>query len=261
MSPLPKPRRGSGAFGGTHEARRGHRGVPVERLRVQELAKRGPAGVFGHVAPLSREAMQRAIESQICPWCGKGPFKMLPVHTNKVHGVDKWEFRELAGLTSQQALIADETRQAMREAALRNDPQSTAQRARAGAASKSGRRTQRWTTAGLAKNAATLAAWELDNPEKARQARIKAARSVTPEGRARQADALRELHAAHPERAERFRQRMQEPDIAARRKAAIAAAFALPEHGTVARYKHRCRCEPCREAKRVYRQKLEGRSS
>ncbi len=256
MSPTPKSRRGGGAFGGAHEARRGYRGVPSERLRAQELARRSPAGVFGHVAPLSREAMLSAIESQICPWCGKGPFKMLPVHTSKIHGVDKWEFRELAGLTSQQVLIADETRQAMREAALKNDPQSTAQRARAGAAAKSGRRTQRWTTAGLAKNAATLAAWEMNNPEKARQARINAGRSVTPEGRARQAEATRALHAAHPERAERFRERMQDQEIATRRKAAIAAAFVLPEHGTVARYKHRCRCESCREAKRLYRQKL-----
>ncbi len=255
MSPAPKPRRGSGAFGGTHEARRGHRGVPVERLRAQELAKRSPAGVFGHVAPLSRETLLRAIESQVCPWCGKGPFKMLPVHTNKVHGVDKWEFRELAGLTTKQPLIAEEVRQAMREA---NQANGRAQALKASRAGQTSRRTQRWTSAGRAKNQSTLVEWEAASPDQAQAARRKAGRSVSSEGRARQREAMRVIHATEPERAERFRDRMQQPETASRRKAAIAAAFVLPEHGTVARYKHRCRCEPCREAKRFYRQKLAG---
>jgi transposase len=42
--------------------------------------------------------VKRAIEAQMCPWCGAGPYRALACHTNRAHGVDKVELRTLAGL-------------------------------------------------------------------------------------------------------------------------------------------------------------------
>lgn len=33
-----------------------------------------------------------------CPWCGRGPYRLLAGHTNKSHGIDKYELRDLAGV-------------------------------------------------------------------------------------------------------------------------------------------------------------------
>ncbi|MBK6040828.1 hypothetical protein [Streptomyces sp. MBT55] len=46
----------------------------------------------------TREEIQAGIEAQICPWCGKGPFKILAGHTTRLHGVDRLQLRDLAGL-------------------------------------------------------------------------------------------------------------------------------------------------------------------
>ncbi|GAW54732.1 hypothetical protein PD653_2146 [Nocardioides sp. PD653] len=49
--------------------------------------------------PPSTEAIRRAVEALLCPWCGKGPFKLLARHTNHAHGIDRNELRDRAGLT------------------------------------------------------------------------------------------------------------------------------------------------------------------
>jgi ROS/MUCR transcriptional regulator protein len=48
--------------------------------------------------PPSEEAVRRAVEALMCPWCGKGPFKLLARHTNAAHGIDRNELRDRAGL-------------------------------------------------------------------------------------------------------------------------------------------------------------------
>lgn len=39
-----------------------------------------------------------AIETQVCPLCGRGPFLILARHLNARHDIDRFELRELAGL-------------------------------------------------------------------------------------------------------------------------------------------------------------------
>ncbi len=46
----------------------------------------------------TREQVQAGIEAQVCPWCGRGAFKVLAQHTRISHGVDRFGLRELAGL-------------------------------------------------------------------------------------------------------------------------------------------------------------------
>lgn len=128
------------------------RGVNHDHLRGAELGPRR-AGWSESVVPPSREGIRAAIESQICPWCGKGPFAMLPVHTNKVHAVDKYELRDLAGLTTADPLISADARQKMREHAATLTDDERRQRALRAADSTRGvpyaesRGKRRWTRA------------------------------------------------------------------------------------------------------------------
>ncbi len=41
--------------------------------------------------------IKRYVKAGICPFCGRGAFKVLALHTNAVHGVDRWQLRELGG--------------------------------------------------------------------------------------------------------------------------------------------------------------------
>lgn len=48
-----------------------------------------------HGTPIPVETMQRAIATQVCPWCHRGPFRILLAHLAKF-GVDRYQARDLA---------------------------------------------------------------------------------------------------------------------------------------------------------------------
>lgn len=50
-----------------------------------------------------------AIERQICPFCGSGPFTVVAIHVSKAHGIDRLELRDLLGLTYSRSSICDPT--------------------------------------------------------------------------------------------------------------------------------------------------------
>lgn len=56
------------------------------------------AGTYGSVMRIEPHIVLRAIEAQMCPWCGAGPYKVLASHTSRAHEVSPAELRELAGL-------------------------------------------------------------------------------------------------------------------------------------------------------------------
>lgn len=56
------------------------------------------AGASDPVVPPSQRAMRRAIDADMCPFCPRGPFTNLGLHTNKAHGVSAGELRKLADL-------------------------------------------------------------------------------------------------------------------------------------------------------------------
>jgi hypothetical protein len=106
------------------------------------------------------------IAAGTCPFCGRGPFAMLPVHTAKAHGVDKWALRDLAHLSSSEPLCSDEARERMR-AAYNPDRSHRPWETRA---SGPPRRTQ----AGIARNVAAVRTWAEDNPEAYRESLARA---------------------------------------------------------------------------------------
>ena len=96
---------------------RSYHGQRESALRTEVLRRRAPAGVAGRVLPPSAEATRRAVMAGICPLCGRGPFQVLAGHTQKVHGVDRFELRELADLTYSASLLDDRTREQFSERA------------------------------------------------------------------------------------------------------------------------------------------------
>jgi hypothetical protein len=96
---------------------RSYHGQRESALRNEVLGRRAPAGVAGRVLPPSVEATRRAVMAGICPFCGRGPFQVLAGHTQKLHGVDRFELRELADLTYSASLLDDRTREQFSERA------------------------------------------------------------------------------------------------------------------------------------------------
>jgi hypothetical protein len=68
-------------------------------------------------ALLTPEVVRQFIESQTCPWCGRGPFEVLASHT-RTHGYGRKELRALAGLALHDSIcsksVSDHRREAMR---------------------------------------------------------------------------------------------------------------------------------------------------
>lgn len=193
-----------------------------------------------------QDAILRGIDAQLCPWCGQGPFAMLPVHTNKAHGIDKWALRDLAGLSTNDSLCSAEVLDKMSENAKANGHVEKATAASRGRHRSGYRR----TLEGRRRNMDNLQTWSDENPELHRQAAIKASASVTPEGLKRRRQAL----IGRP-MSDNARRALQDPAVAERRKAAARAtraAKALP-CGTRASYRRGCRCEKCASANREYR--------
>lgn len=153
----------------------GTKGSPA-MLRAVALLPRHPAGVKEPVSPMSPEKIRAAIDAGTCPWCGRGPFAMLPVHTNKTHGVDKWELRELAELSTNDPLCSPELRERLSTAFKSQPPEIQKDRQRRATEGSRVRKGKRWTTTGRARVAQNLPNWERRNPEAARQARVAAGR-------------------------------------------------------------------------------------
>lgn len=199
----------------------------------------------------STEEIRAGISCQVCPWCGKGPFKMLPVHVNRIHGIDKWELRELAGYATTDPLCGASAIASMRAAAAANNHIEVAI-----AASRRGRSRQRWTRAGRDRVQGNLERWALENPDEAAQQRAKAIRaSKAADAVTKHSESLKRHYQEHPERIQELRARAARffyTDEADAKRAAKRAANRRP-CGTAAAYRRGCRCEACRAAKRASR--------
>lgn len=140
--PKPKPRKVGNP---NNQSVRGFRGVSTEVLRAKRLNAKAPAGQVDRVVSYDPEAVRAAVEALLCPFCGRGPFKALAVHTVQAHGVDKMQLRDMAGLRLSDSLCAPETRQRFHENGKRS-----ANIYAAVAASKRERKPRQWTEAGKA---------------------------------------------------------------------------------------------------------------
>jgi len=114
---------------------------------------------------MSAEFYRNHIEAQTCPFCGKGPFKSLVQHTGKGHGVDKWELRDLAGLTSSDPISSPELRAQMAERyAINTGLQSGRKRNYDSTAKRKQGKDRNLTVAGRKHLVSNLQEWEQANP-------------------------------------------------------------------------------------------------
>lgn len=102
------------------------------------------------------EAIRAAIEAQTCPFCGKGPYKVVAGHTKRVHDIDRRQLRDMAGLRLVDSICAPEHSAERRENALRSGTVAIATEA-----ARHNRSPRTWTTAGLAKSRASRQAGSL----------------------------------------------------------------------------------------------------
>lgn len=65
-----------------------------------------------------RETVRAAIERQVCPWCGAGPFRSLAHHTRQCHGVTADDLRVLAGLAQREPTCSSEASETHASVAL-----------------------------------------------------------------------------------------------------------------------------------------------
>lgn len=68
---------------------------------------RGPASLSDRAIGPSPEEMRRAIGNGQCPFCGK-EFKNIAAHTNRAHGVDRHQLKEMAGIPKSKPACAPE---------------------------------------------------------------------------------------------------------------------------------------------------------
>lgn len=203
---------------------------------------------------ITAKAVRECIADCLCPICGAGPFKVLAAHTNRAHGVDRFALRELADLPIRASVCSNEFAERARELALQRDfghsEEARIGRARGAAAERVFSDGARARLAAAARER-MLAVPEAERREHA--SRMAAAR--TSEGLGRIAAAASRRVPSKAE-VEAFRERMTSPEVEAKRESARVAR--LQGHGTVACYKRGCRCEPCRDAKRVSRRASGG---
>jgi len=65
------------------------------------------------MTPLTETQITDAIEGGMCPWCPAGPFKILAVHVNKIHDIDRMKFRELLGVRPKTSICDPEVSEKM----------------------------------------------------------------------------------------------------------------------------------------------------
>lgn len=84
------------------------RGVSAETLRAKRLAKKTPAGQQDEDRLVSYDPahVRAAIEAQMCPFCGEGPFGVLAGHTVRAHGIDRVQLRSLGGYTVKESICS-----------------------------------------------------------------------------------------------------------------------------------------------------------
>lgn len=156
----------------------------------------------------TRDQIRAGIEAQICPWCSKGPFKILASHTTRLHGVDRFQLRDLGGFTYSASVCAPEVSEERREIVRRIGP----------VLMSPGKGVKR----NLSEAAKEIAQRKLDAARSEDQRRAATAAAHSPEAKARRGASLRQTWAK-------------------RRGGEL-------EHGDHRRYKTGCRCDDCKAA-------------
>lgn len=94
----------------------GHNGVATDHLRALDKLAKTPEGQYGRVSAPWAEKLREFIAAGTCPWCGRGPWKVLAGHTLRAHAVSGVELREMAGLVKDASICLPEFSQSKADA-------------------------------------------------------------------------------------------------------------------------------------------------
>lgn len=127
------------------------KGISAQKAENQKRGWHAPPGQFGPVAPtFSPEVVKAHLDQQLCPWCGRGPFKVVALHVSQTHGIGRKELRDLAGLKANDSICSDEVSKHRRQLALERDAISAVHDAIASGRAVTNPANKRFTEAGRA---------------------------------------------------------------------------------------------------------------
>ncbi len=160
----------------------GYHGVATDTLRAITKLSKTPEGLYGRTSPPFQERLRACIAAGRCPWCDRGPYKVLATHTLRAHAISGAELREMAGFIKT-ATICDPQLSQKYSAARRGQrlPDAAYERARAS------RRV--FGPAGLAVQRAKLASAR--SPEQQRRATRAAVTKMADENASKHAEIVR----------------------------------------------------------------------
>ncbi|QGH79622.1 hypothetical protein SEA_MINNIE_51 [Mycobacterium phage Minnie] len=75
----------------------GYNGAREAALRAMDKVKKSDASLQYRKYSDSQQVMRECIYMGVCPFCGD-VFKNLAAHTNRPHGIDRFELKEMAGI-------------------------------------------------------------------------------------------------------------------------------------------------------------------
>lgn len=165
---------------------------------------------------------------QMCPVCGRGPWKSPLNHVALKHGIDKFTMRDICELAMKESVADAELSAASRERAAAQDKTALHE------AHKKGHGKYRVTRVGAKRKAAGAAGADMEALR---------AMSATPEALAKRSASMKEtLLARSPEERQATVDRLYE-----------AKKPHFRPCGTEAAYGRGCRCDLCRAAHAAYR--------
>ena len=85
------------------------RGVNARLLASSARNQHGDASVSDRVSAPTPEGIRRYLDALLCPFCGKGPYKVPVLHITQTHGIDKKELREMAQVPLSASFTAPDT--------------------------------------------------------------------------------------------------------------------------------------------------------
>lgn len=194
------------------------------------------------------EHYRRCIEACICPICGAGPFKSMPMHASRVHGLDRHEMRRRAEIPVSGSITSPELAAASAERAKEREAVTALSGYVEEIRGKSIKREiPDYSRRNISENLSSY------NRSMTPEERSQRSKSQSRESRQKQAAALAEWHKRNPatpeKKAELAAALMSPKAVAARERTAQKRRQPC---GTRAAYKRGCRCAPCRSAKSKY---------
>lgn len=198
-----------------------------------------------------RDRYRKAIKTQVCPECGKGPYKSLPMHMYRAHDIDRFEFRNRAEVSQNTSITSRELSEQARVIALKRDSGKHVRDYAKSIKGKTGisRDIPEHSLNRITQNIKEYR--ESMTDEEYREHAIRASRSRTEEHYRNHSEAMKEWHKNNPlseEHKAKLKAAAHSPEAKAKRDESNRRR--RQPCGTVAAYKRGCRCEPCRDAKR-----------